>query len=200
MTSYGELSQHPSKFLALTGYTVEECHALLPHVQARFEAYVKVLTLDGKQRIKRQYSSYKNSPLPTIEDTLLFILSYLTQGTTQEMHATLFGIHQPDANDWIHLLHPLLTQALADLRALPIRDAAAFQPDEGAMKVYFHDGTERPIPRPKDKEAQRHSYSGKKKHHTVKNVVVIDTVCKILFLTSTCEGKKHDKKVADEAG
>jgi hypothetical protein len=30
--------------------------------------------------------------------------------------------------------------------------------------------------------------------------VVIDAHCKIRLLTQTCEGKKHDKKVADEAG
>jgi len=30
--------------------------------------------LNGKPRGKRRYTDYKNSPLPTIEDKLLFIL------------------------------------------------------------------------------------------------------------------------------
>ncbi len=33
---------------------------------------------------------------------------------------------------------------------------------------------------------------------TLKNIVLINAWCKIVLLTLTCEGKKHDKKVADE--
>jgi hypothetical protein len=200
MLSYNKLSQNPRKFLAMTGYTVEEFQALLPHFQVQFEKYVETQTLDGKQRTKRRYSTYKNSPLPTMEDKLLFILIYLKQGMTQEVHATLFGMHQPDTNVWIHLLLPILNQALASLGELPVREADAFNP-EGEQELYFfHDGTERPIPRPKDKDAQKKYYSGKKKQHTIKNIMVINTLGRILLLTQTCEGKKHDKKAADEAG
>jgi hypothetical protein len=200
MISYNELSQNPRKFLAMTGYTVEEFQALLPHFEVQFAEYVETHTLDRKSRTKRQYSAYKNSPLPTIEDKLLFILIYLKQGTTQEMHATLFGMHQPDANAWIHLLHPILNQTLAALGELPAREAEALNLEEEPELYFFHDGTERPIPRPIDKDAQKKYYSGKKKQHTIKNMVVINTLCKILFLSQTCEGKRHDKKAADEAG
>lgn len=162
MTSYRELSKYPRKFLAMTGYTVKEFLALLPHFQFRFDEYVKTHTLTGKPRVKRRYTTYKNSPLLAIEDKLLFILVYLKQGTTQEMHATLFDMHQPDANVWIHLLHPILNQALDDVDALPVRDAAAFDPAEEQELHFFHDGTERPISRPKDQEAQKQHYSGKK--------------------------------------
>jgi len=200
MTSYNELSRNPIKFLALTGSTIEEFQALLPDFQVQFEKYVQASTLDRKQRVKRQYADYKNSPLPTLADKLLFILVYLKQGITQEMHATLFGMHQPDANVWIHLLHPILNQTLADLGELPKRDAKTFAPQAEDLEIYLHDGTERPIPRPKDNTKQKEFYSGKKKCHTVKNILIIGRLCKILFLTRTCEGKKHDKKAADEAG
>lgn len=39
-----------------------------------------------------------------------------------------------------------------------------------------------------------------KKRHGVKNNVLINLLCKILFLTDTVEAKKHDKKLADESG
>jgi len=168
MLSYSELSRNPVKFLALTGYTVEEFLALLPHFWSQFEAYMKAKTLDDKPRLKRRYTDYRNSPLPTIEDKLLFILVYLKQGMIQEVHATLFGMHQPDANQWIHLLHPILNQTLAALGELPVRDAEALDLpeaaslEEGNVTVYFHDGTERPVPRPKNQEAQKQYYSGKK--------------------------------------
>jgi len=162
MTSYRELSKYPRKFLAMTGYTVKEFLALLPVFQLRFEEYVKTYTLSGKSRIKRRYTTYKNSPLPTIEDKLLFILVYLKQGTTQEMHATLFKMHQSDANVWLHLLHPILNQVLDDLDALPARDAESFDPEEEQELYFLHDGTKRPISRPKDQEAQKQHNSGKK--------------------------------------
>ena len=138
--------------------------------------------------------------MPTIEDKLLFILIYLKQGATQEMHATLFGMHQPDANVWIHLLHPILNQALTARGELPVRQAEAFNFEKEEELYFFHDGTERPIPRPQDQTAQKEYCSGKKKRHTIKNILVTNPQGRILFLTRTCAGKKHDKKIAEEAG
>jgi hypothetical protein len=195
--SYSELSKQPRRFLALTGHTVEEFQEMLPCFRAEFERYVQTHTLDNKTRTKRKYSTYKNSPLPTIEDKLLFILTYLKQASTQELHGTLFGMSQPKANKWIHLLHPILNRALDAAGELPVRDAEHLDLSEEEQSLFFHDGTERPINRPQ--EDQKTYYSGKKKQHTVKNNVIIDETCKILFLTPTCEGKKHDKRIADEA-
>jgi len=199
MTNYRKLSKNKRKFLAMTGYTVKEFQALLPSFQASFKQYVKRFRLDGQPRGQRPYRAYKNSPLPTIEDKLLFILIYLKQGSTQEMHASLFGMYQSDANGWVHLLHRLLNQALAALGELPVRQAGLLTQAAVRPGVYFHDGTERPIVRPKDQAAQRLYYSGKRKHHTVKNILIINLGCKVILLTPTCEGKKHDKKAADEA-
>ncbi|MCQ4913623.1 hypothetical protein [Bacteroides nordii] len=39
--------------------------------------------------------------------------------------------------------------------------------------VLLHDGTERKIPHPVDYDEQKEKYSGKKKRHTVQNVVII---------------------------
>lgn len=200
MIKYSELARKSSRFLALTGYTVEEFEILLSHFGAEFESYVQTHTLEGKRRTRRPYSPYKNSPLPTIEDKLLFILIYLKQAETQELHGTLFGMSQPKVNMWIHLLHPMLNRALAVADALPVRDAEQLDLSEKEHLLFFHDGTERPINRPKDNEDQKTYYSGKKKQHMVKNNVIIDETCEILYLTPTCEGRKHDKRIADESG
>ena len=40
----------------------------------------------------------------------------------------------------------------------------------------------------------------KKKQHTLKNNLIINAQCKVVLLTPSCEGKKHDKRVADSAG
>ena len=38
-----------------------------------------------------------------------------------------------------------------------------------------------------------------KKAHTVKNNILANSNCEVIFLTPTVEGKKHDKKIADES-
>jgi len=58
MTNYTQLSRKPKQFHALTGYTLEEFHALLPAFVISFVGYVQAYTLEGKQRQKRRYVTY----------------------------------------------------------------------------------------------------------------------------------------------
>src|SRR5215475_9742814 len=60
-----------------------------------------------------------------------------------------------------------------------------------------HDGTERRIVRPQDPVEQKASYSGKKRDHTVKNVLLVNALLVILFLSDTHGGRVHDKPIAD---
>ena len=62
------------------------------------------------------------------------------------------------------------------------------------------DGTERRRQRPQDPAAQKAHYSGKKKAHTDKNIVLInESTHKVVYLGPTEAGAKHDKKAADDA-
>ena len=63
--------------------------------------------------------------------------------------------------------------------------------------VFCHDGLERRIQRPQDSEEQILNYSGKKKTHTVKNLLLVDESLTVIFLSDTVAGKMHDKKLAD---
>jgi hypothetical protein len=200
MLRYMNLIQNPRRFLALTGYTVDEFRALWSFFRVRFQAYVSLFTLEGKPRQHRTYSTYKNSTLTTMEDKLLFILHYMKTYPLQQTQAQLFGMQQSQANQWIHLLLPLVKQALADWGELPARNNEDMHVDEDKAGLFIHDGTERPINRPQDPQEQHLYYSGKQKQHTVKNDLVIDEPCKIRFLSDTVEGKKHDKRLADESG
>ena len=167
MTRYETLKNKPKRFLALTGYTLEEFSALVPYFSKRFLASVETKTLEGKPRKKRRYTHYKNSCLPSLEDKLLFILIYLRKAMTQDILAELFGTSQPVANKWIHRLLPVVNRALADLGELPSRETSPTTFDKSAepsrmirfQTPFFHDATERPIQRPKDPEVQKAYYS-----------------------------------------
>ena len=71
----------------------------------------------------------------------------------------------------------ILKKALGKKQVLPKRKIGNvkefFEVFPGAKEVFI-DGTERPIRRPQDKEARRNNYSGKKKRHTKKNIVICD--------------------------
>ena len=123
MLRYEQIAQNETKLLALTGLTSREFQDLVPVFQASFETTLHEQTLDGLDRIGRTYTTYRNSPLPAIEDKLLFILVYLKQAPTQTLHGQLFGMSQSNANKWIHLLHAVLNQALATEGLLPPRTA-----------------------------------------------------------------------------
>src|SRR5207249_11641115 len=65
------------------------------------------------------------------------------------------------------------------------------------LPPFAHDGTDRRIVRPQDPAAQTACYSGKKKDHTVKNVLLVNALLIILFLSDTYGGRTHDKPIAD---
>ena len=67
---------------------------------------------DGQPRTARRYTTYKNCPLPTPEDRLLFILAYLKTYPLQVVQGRLFGMDQSKANQWIHVLLGVLQAAL----------------------------------------------------------------------------------------
>ena len=203
MDYYARFSQKGKPFVALTGLTHREFKALLPSSRSCFLKQMRRYTLKGKKRsgqLRRRYVEYYNSPLQTMENKLMFILVYLRKGTTQDIFGAVFDMSQPVANKWIHILHPCLNQALADLGERSARRVAELHLSAKEGQVFFQDGTERPIERPKDPDLQRLFYSGKKKKHCIKNNVLVSQQAKILLLTPTCEGKKHDKKIADETG
>lgn len=162
MSKYKEYAEKPTEFLALTGYTLQEFEALLLPFGKCYYEWMKTHRLDGKPRGQRAYSDYKNSPLPTMADKLFFILHYLKTNNLQTVQGAMFGMSQPKANLWLHCLHPILNRTLAELGELPARQMEQMVFDENEETLYFHDGTERPIPRPCDPDQQRLYYSGKK--------------------------------------
>ena len=111
----------------LTSLTVAEFEALTPLIQNAFLAHMTEWTLEGKPRGGRRSSQYANCPLPTPEDRLLFVLMYLKGAPLQTAHAAVFGLTQPKANLWLHVLVTALQAALATSGDLPTRTVTTLQ-------------------------------------------------------------------------
>ena len=98
MPSDEEITQCAGSLRAMTGLTQPEFSALLPHFGHAFLAYTEDYTIDGHPSTSRRYSTYDTSPLPTIADKLLFILTSLKQTPIQAVPGQLFGMSQANAN------------------------------------------------------------------------------------------------------
>lgn len=203
MLSYNKLKDRPRDFLAATSLTLDEFQQLLPAFQSAYEQrYPYELTRAGKPRRRRAGGGAKGV-LHRFEDKLLFILIYQKTNPLQTMHALQFGLSQPQAHYWIHQLLPVLQDALAALRFAPERDASRLATSpllcEGAPAGAI-DGTERRRQRPTDAQRQKEHYSGKKKTHTDKNILLVNEMTsKVAYLSPTVAGSTHDKKAADKA-
>jgi hypothetical protein len=202
MLTYTQLKDKAKEFLAATGLKVAEFERLLPAFAAQYERqYPADKTMKGQPRQRKRGGGVKGV-LAEMEDKLLFILIYEKTYPLQTMHGLQFGLSQPQVNEWVHRLMPILRQALAELGMTPERDpqavpsAALVNEAEPDLVI---DGTERRRQRPKDAQKQRESYSGKKKSHTDKNILLANAhTTKVVYLSPTEVGKTHDKKMVDQ--
>jgi hypothetical protein len=201
MIRLDELMNRPQLLSCLTGLSKAGFKGLLPAFRAACEAELEQRDEQRTKPRQRRRGGGQKGSLPRIEDKLVFILFYFRMYPVQMLQGFLFGMGQPQANEWIHRLTPILNQALGYEMQLPARQAKAIEQVLAACPglEFILDGTERPIRRPKDKHRQAQTYSGKHKRHTVKNTVLNDKrTGKIKGLSPTVEGKRHDKKVADD--
>lgn len=201
MLEYKRLKKDRRQLLALTGLTHKEFGAL--H-KAFCVAYATVYqgdqTADGRTR-KRRSGGGRKGQLGTTEQKLLLSLVYLKTYPLQALLGELFGLSQSRANRWLQRLLPIVKQALDDLGLLPSREPEQFaeqERDHQAAAELIIDGTERRRQRPKTKGKQSLHYSGKRKTHSDKNVVVVNAKTKrVGYLSQTYAGKVHDKKIVD---
>jgi hypothetical protein len=122
---FTDVQARPTEFLDFTSLTREAFQTLVPPFEAAFHAHMAVWRLDGKPRTARQFTVYKNCPLPTPADRLFFMLVYLKTSALHVVQGRLFGMGQSKANQWIHVLLPVRLAALRTLGDAPARSLTA---------------------------------------------------------------------------
>jgi len=187
-------------FLSMTSLTVSEFDDL----SKNFDETLKKRKLkDGENSESNKNNGGRPSVLNFTNDKLFFILFYLKNYPLQETIGFIFGLSQSRANYWIHFLSGVLKETLETMDFMPKHTPLELldKLESEGKQNFSVDGTERRINRPQDKEEQKKKYSGKKKTHTVKNIIIIGNDDReIKYLSDTVEGSKHDKKVIDESG
>jgi hypothetical protein len=207
MLTYSELQGDRRRLLALTGLTLPEFKRLLTaFARADERRHPADRTAAGRPR-QRRAGGGRTGVLDGPGQKLLFLLVYLKTYPLQAVMAELFGLSQPRVNYWLRRLLPVLRDALDDRGALPARDGDALaragqagRPGGPGPRLII-DGTERRRQRPKNPEEQKVHYSGRKKAHGDKNVVVVEASSRrVGFLSGTYPGSASDKGIADHEG
>src|SRR2546422_157351 len=122
---FTELQSRPMAFLDFTSVTLDEFQQLVPPFETAFQCHMAAWRMDGEPRTARRFTVDRNCPLPTPEDRLLFILTYVKTYALQVVQGRLFGMVQGKANQWIHVLLPALLAALRALGDAPARSLTA---------------------------------------------------------------------------
>jgi len=190
---------------ALTGSSIEAFNDLVkPFSQAFWEEREK--RYQRRKRSKR-FKSIRHpgggatGRLTDMRLKLFFVLVYFKCYPTFDILGIFFNMNRANAQCNIRHFTPLLEAALGRKLALPARKINSikeFLEIFPEAKDLFPDGTERKRQRPKNREEQAKYYSGKKKAHTIKNLIISDESLRVGYLGKTVEGKRHDYDVCKE--
>jgi len=154
-----------------------------------------------KKGRKRAYGGGSNGNIKAPRKKLFFILWYLKVYPTFDVAAYVFASSKSRTQGWSKNILPILEKTLKRKLVFPQRRI-------NSVEEFFHlfpetkevmlDGVERPTVRSQNTKTQNKHYSGKKKRHTRKNLVLVNKKKKILLITPTKHGKIHDKKLSDK--
>jgi hypothetical protein len=191
-----EILTNEKKLQELTTLKFDEFHCLLTAFEKVWKEQNQMCTFEGTKR-RRAPGGGNKGILATIEAKLMFILAYFKHYPTQTKMAIIWGMSQPQVNEWIHRLTFILHAALKSELKLP-ESSISNLPEalrQSKNQDFIIDGVERERRRPKDEKKQKDCYSGKKKKHTNKNVILTSNR-KVIYLSKTAGGRWHDEKVA----
>lgn len=161
---------------------------------------ILIESAESKTR-KRAYGGGSNGNIKDPRKKLFFILWYLKVYPTFDVAAYVFASSKTRTNAWALNILPILEKTLGRKLVLPKRQVASVEEFYNLfpeVKEVMLDGVERPTVRSKKAKQQNKHYSGKKKRHTRKNLVLADSKKKILLVTPTKHGRVHDKKLSDK--
>ena len=187
---------------SLTGLNIEKFNELIPYFETIHAEEAGKRIKNDKNR-QRKAGGGSKPTLDSSEAKLFYILFYVKVYPTFDLAGFIFDVNRSQTNRWMHQLLPILEKVLDRRVVLPkrkIENIEAFMKSFSEIKDLFIDGTERRVQRSSDNKKQRLDYSGKKKAHTRKNLIVNDENRRIILVTPTVKGSMHDKKIYDKYG
>jgi hypothetical protein len=223
MALYSKLRTKPTLFFATTGMSLARFQALMP----QFEQAYAEREAQRKRRVvktgaERQRAAGGGPPFSTdLAERLLMLLVYYRVYVTQEFLTLLFEVeHKSTISRAIAQMRPVfeavlpvperarsaalgLARAETERRSERARSGARIGNVADFVREYpelsvLIDGTEQPKQRPRDKKRRTSHYSGKKKRHTLKQIITATPSGLILDQSPAVGGRCHDFRAFKE--
>lgn len=192
-SSYNRLSMRPEMFKSFTGLEVSGFDSLRSKIESRYQEHERRRLSRGDR--KRNFGAGRPFKL-SLEDRLLMLLMYYRTYVTSILIGLIFNIDQSNVLKDIRMLEPLVKECILLPQKLHGMARRARTPEEveqffPGFKA-FVDSTEQEIPRPKNAQKRKTHYSGKKKRHTVKTQLTVNSKGLIIHRTNHATGRRHD--------
>jgi DDE superfamily endonuclease/Helix-turn-helix of DDE superfamily endonuclease len=166
------IEKHPERTKEILGIDYKQWLALV-EVAGIEEERIKLAQEQQKVRINKKGGG-RPKKLKREEEICLCVF-YLRNLPTFQILGMQFNISKTEANDtfnyWAKIIRRILPASLME-EAKKDKEKLAIVKEMLAEEELIVDSWEQPRERPKDKEAQKEYYSGKKKQHTFKGQVV----------------------------
>jgi len=194
--SYKRLCKKPLLFRSFTGLTISEFDQISSEMEWKYEEYERRRL--SKRKRKRDVGAGRPFKLKARE-RLLMLLVYYRLYITYTLSGFLFDLDQSNVCRDLAILESLVKECIplpkkiykCTKRLRTIDEVEQYFPGFKA----FIDSTEQEIPRPKNKRRRKSHYSGRKKKHTVKTQLIVNSEGMILHKTAHKGGRKHDYDV-----
>jgi hypothetical protein len=214
MSLYRKLSRQPKLFLSVTGMNLHQFQAVLPQFTPAYDEFEqrrkRKVVVTGKKRLRQigGGAPFANS----LPERLLMLLFYYRLYLTQEFMTLLFKAEDKSViRRSIQLMRPVFESVLpvperARKRILCVADKEQKRRKKriGTVEEFRHaypevtfiiDGVEQPRRKPKAPRKRKSNYSGKKKRHTLKQIVIGTPSGIIVDQSPSFGGRPHDFKL-----
>ena len=211
MGLYRKLQHKPTLFLSTTGMQLNRFEQLMPAFEQAYveqEAHRKsrvVKTGEERQRQPGGGAQFSTE----LQERLLMLLVYYRLYLTQEFMTLLFEVdNKATISRAIRQVRPVFEAVLpvperarktvvalaekeTQRRRGRINNVKDFVEEYPELSILI-DGVEQPKQRPKDKKKRKSDYSGKKRHHTLKQIITATSKGLILDQSPSVGGRCHD--------
>ena len=211
MNFYSKLARNPKMFLSVTGMHLHTFQELLPQFEQSFlklESERKLKTVRTASQRKRSAGggrAFNND----LSNRLLMLLVYYRLYLTQDFMTYLFNAGNKSlisrnikqARCVIEAVLPTPERALKRIFSLAKAEQQRRQKRISTIEEFREaypelsfiiDGVEQPKRKPKSKQKRKSDYSGKKKRHTLKQIVTATPAGIIVDQSPSVGGRTHD--------
>jgi len=193
MFNYARLSKRPAIFRSFTGLEVSEFDSICVKVESRYDEFERQRL--SKEDRKNKIGAGRPFKL-SLKNRLLMLFMYYRLYVTSILAGFLFDLDQSNVLKDIRMIAPLVKECVPlpkkvygrVRRVRTLEEVEEYFPGFKAMI----DALEQEIPRPKDREKRKSHYSGKKRRHTVKTQLTVNSNGLIVHKTNHARGRRHD--------